>query len=101
MDEIKLPVNNELAHRQPATFETNFYNNVEINLKKLLKIFNYIYNFQFPIRLSDIRVSPRILRYSMTLKTFMPLYNNITSEVNLEKNLYFFYFAFKNYVNPR
>ena len=45
MDEIKLPVNNELAHRQPATFETNFYNNVEINLKKLLKIFNYIYNF--------------------------------------------------------
>ena len=29
MDEIKLPVNNELEHLQPATFETNFFDNVK------------------------------------------------------------------------
>jgi hypothetical protein len=74
LDEIKLPVHDEFEHPQPATFEFNFYNN-------------------FPIRLSDIRVSTRVLRYNMTLKPFPPLYNNISGEINsdmvqhLDRNL--------------
>ena len=48
---------------------------------------------KFPIRLSDIRVSTRVLRYNMTLKPFSPLYNNISGEISsdmvqhLDRNL--------------
>jgi hypothetical protein len=48
---------------------------------------------KFPIRLSDIRVSTRVLRYNMSLKSFPPLYNNINGDIDsdmvnhLDRNL--------------
>jgi hypothetical protein len=61
-EEIMLPVVKKTGHEQPATFETPFYN-------------------KFPIRLSDIRVSTRVLRFNITVKSHTVLYNDITREV--------------------
>ncbi|CAF0769383.1 unnamed protein product [Brachionus calyciflorus] len=76
LEEIKLPVNDETnAFVQPATFETKIYNNL-------------------PIRLSDVRVSNRVLRYNITIKPYGPLYNDISGEIDsmmiqhLDRNLF-------------
>ncbi|RNA18146.1 coiled-coil domain-containing 87-like isoform X1, partial [Brachionus plicatilis] len=76
LEETKLPINEEKEGIvQPATVQTNIFNN-------------------FPIKLSDIRVSNRVLRYNITIKPFGPLYNDISGEIDstmvqhLDRNLY-------------
>lgn len=93
MEEIKLPINEEKQGIvQPATVETRIFNNVKLNEKKSFSKIQKNFIFQFPIRLSDVRVSNRVLRYNITIKPFGPLYNDIHGEV--EKNIFLIFFNF-------
>jgi hypothetical protein len=88
-EEIKLPVVDKPETIQPATFETPFFKEVLLLFNRFvpngLSLYILLF-FKYPIRLSDIRVSTRVLRFNITVKTQNVLYNDIAREV-LKKTL--------------
>ena len=38
--------------------------------------------FKFPIRISDIRISQRVLRSEISVQSFGPLYNELNNEID-------------------
>lgn len=92
-EEIMLPVVKKPEHVQPNTIETNYFKNVIVLVSNLVQILTS-FVLKFPLRLSDIRVSTRVLRFNITVKTQSVLYNDITREIDtdmvqhLDRNLY-------------
>jgi hypothetical protein len=41
-------------------------------------------SFKFPVRLSDIRISTRVLRFNMTVSLFDPIFNDINKDVPIQ-----------------